>query len=82
MNLRLRLRLIGCVRPSARRAAARRAAEAARLAAIELEQKDIWGMAPGHPESMIRQLSPAEEALVELLIGREWPNDDYVKGNE
>lgn len=78
MNLRRIRRAIRRVRPAAQRAEA----EEARLAAIEQEQKDIWGMAPGHPESMIRQLIPADEALVELLIGLEWPNDEYVKGEK
>lgn len=76
MNLRRARWFIRRVWPAARRAEA----EKARLAAIEQEQKDIWGMAPGHPESKARQLSPAEEALMELLIGREWPDDEYLKG--
>jgi hypothetical protein len=69
-------RLAARVSPRVRREAARRAA----AGRVEREQKDIWGLAPAHPESMLRQLSPLDEARFDRLVAREWPADEHVKG--
>jgi hypothetical protein len=63
------------VSPRLRRESARGAA----TARVEREQRDIWGLAAGHPESMLRQVSPLDEARFERLVAREYPADEYVR---
>jgi hypothetical protein len=59
------------IRLSRRRSAARRVAER--------EARQILGMPAGHPESLTRPLSRAQERRLAALAARLWPHDEYAR---